>query len=126
MANSSRSGFDDDGGSMNDRSVDGMDDGSSVNGLNDNRSSVDYGSVVDGVYDGCSMNDRRMHSVDNRGAMVNDLRRLGDGGLGSDYGNSVSVNYRGRMDRGDDGSRVGEDHTRCGRSASQESGESYL
>lgn len=125
VGDSSRSGFDDDGGSVNNRSMNGVDDRSSMNGLNDNGSGVHYGSV-DGVHDGRSVNDWSVDSVDNRSAMVNDLRRLGNSGLGSDYGNSVSVDYRGCVDCGYDGGRVGEDDAGRRRGASQKSGESYL
>lgn len=125
MGDCSWGGFDDDRGSVNDWSVDGVDDGSSVDGLKDYWCSVHYG-CVDGVHDGRSVNDRSVDSVDHRGAVVNDLRRLGNGGLGCDYGNSVGVDYRGCVDRGHYRRRVREDYTGRGIGAGEKSGESYL
>lgn len=88
MGDGRRSSLDNDRGSVHDRSVDG---------LKNNRGSMHYGSV-NSVNDGRSMNDRSVDSVDNRRAMVNDLRRLCNGGLGCDYRNSVGVDDRGCVD----------------------------
>lgn len=96
VGDGSRGGLDEDRRAVNHRSVDGVDNGSSVDGLNDNRGSVHYGSMH-------GVNDRRVNGVDNRSAMVNDLRRLGNGGLGCDYGNSVGVDHWRCVDRGHEG-----------------------
>lgn len=125
MADGVRGGFDDDGSSVDDRSVDGVDDRSCVDGLDYNGGSVHYRSV-NGVYDRRSMNDRSVDSVDNRSAMVYNLRRFGDSSLGCDYGISVGVYYWSCMDCGYYGGGMGENDAGRSRCAGQNSGESNL
>lgn len=113
MGDGSWGGLDDNGGSVDDGGVDGVDDRSRVDCLKDDGGSVDYGRV-NGVDDGSRMDDR--------GAMVDDLRRLGDCGLRREC-----MDYRGRVNGGHDGGRVrGKENARSGRGASHDSGESYL